>query len=71
MSVDDLKRVKVMEGAILPGDDDQRVNFVPEPDDVLVIIAGSPEASGYRSSVILSELPKVASSAVTRAVELS
>ncbi len=60
-----------MEGAILPGDEDRHVNFVPEPDDILVVFAGSPEASGYRSSVIFSELPKVASSAVTRAVQLS
>ncbi len=69
-SVADLKKVKVMKGTILTGDEDRRVNFVPEPDDILVIFAGSPEASGYRSSVILSELPKVASTAVTKAVRL-
>lgn len=69
-SVADLKRVKAMEGEPEPGDESTFVRFVPEPDDILVVNAGSPEAAGYRASVILSELPKVASAAVTRAIRL-
>jgi len=41
---------------------------VPEPDDILIVYAGSPEGTGYRCAVILSELPKVASAAVTKAI---
>jgi hypothetical protein len=46
------------------------VNLIPEPDDILLLYAGSPEASGYRCAVIHSELPKVASAAVTKEVRV-
>ena len=67
-SIADLKIVRVLEGDVEPADYQMFANFVPEPDDILVVRAGSPEATGYRCSVILSELPKVASAALTRAV---
>jgi hypothetical protein len=67
-AVADLKRVKVLDGAVVPGDQTRRVLFVPEPDDILIIYAGGPEGTGYRCAVILSELPKVASAAVTKAI---
>jgi hypothetical protein len=66
--VADLKRVKVLDGEIAPGDETRRVLFVPEPDDILIIYAGGPEGTGYRCAVILSELPKIASAAVTKAI---
>lgn len=67
-SVADLKRVQVLEGDIDPGDHESYVSLVPEPDDILVVYAGSPEAVGYRCTVILGELPKVASEAVTKPI---
>jgi hypothetical protein len=70
-SVADLKRVKVLSGAIAPDDAQHRVLFVPEPDDILIVSAGGPEGTGYRCAVILSELPKVASAAVTKAITIS
>ena len=66
----DLKRVRMIQGEIEPGDHERYVQFVPEPDDILVVYAGSPDASGYRCAVILSELPKVASSAVTKSIRV-
>jgi hypothetical protein len=69
-SVVDLKRVKVLEGEVSPGDETRRVLFVPEPDDILIVYAGGPEGTGYRCAVILSELPKVASAAVTKAIAM-
>ncbi len=69
-SVADLKRAQVIPGEILPDDATQYIPFVPTPDDILVIRAGSPEATGYRCAIILSELPKVASAAVTKAIRL-
>lgn len=69
-SVADLKRAQVIDGPLEPGDHERHVRFVPSPDDILVVYAGSPDATGYRCAVILSELPKVASAAVTRAVRL-
>jgi len=69
-SVADLKRVKVLSGAITPDDAQHRVLFVPEPDDILIVYAGGPEGTGYRCAVILSELPKVASAAVTKAITI-
>lgn len=66
----DVKRVRVLEGDVGPGDYESYVSLVPEPDDILVVYAGSPEAVGYRCSVILSELPKVASEAVTRPIRV-
>ena len=64
-SVGDLKRVQAIAGDYQEGDDDRYALLVPSPEDILLVYAGSPEASGYRSAVILSELPKVSSTAVT------
>jgi len=41
-SVADLKRVKVLDGAVVPGDEARRILFVPEPDDILIVYAGGP-----------------------------
>ena len=70
-SVADLKRVRVIDGPIGSEDYEQYVQFVPTPDDILVVYAGSPDATGYRCAVILSELPKVASEAVTKVIRSS
>ena len=67
-SVADLKRVNVISGPTEPEDEERFVLLVPSEDDILVVYAGSPEATGYRCAVILSELPKVASEAVTKAI---
>jgi len=69
-SVADLKRVKVLDGPVQPGDEQRQVRFVPEPEDILILYAGGPEGTGYRCAVILSELPKVASTAVTKAIAI-
>ena len=69
-SLADLKRVQAIKGEMQEGDEDRYVNLIPEPDDILLLYAGSPEASGYRCAVIHSELPKVASAAVTREVRV-
>jgi hypothetical protein len=69
-TVADLKRVRVLDGPLAPGDHEQFVQFVPTPDDILVVYAGAPDASGYRCAIILSELPKVASTAVTKAIHV-
>ena len=69
-SVADLKRAGVMPGTVVPDDHEQYVQLIPAPDDILVVHAGSPDATGYRCAVILSELPKVASTAVTKAIRL-
>jgi len=69
-SLADLKRVQAIKGEMQEGDEDRYVNLIPEPDDILLVYAGSPEASGYRCAVIHSELPKVASAAVTREVRV-
>ena len=64
-SVGDLKRVRAIGGDYQDGDDDRYALLVPAPEDILIVYAGSPEASGYRSAVIHSELPKISSTAVT------
>tara|TARA_B100000586_G_scaffold221243_1_gene168286 strand:- start:1099 stop:2169 length:1071 start_codon:yes stop_codon:yes gene_type:complete len=69
-SLADLKKVHAIAGQLEKGDEQKFANLVPTPDDILIVYAGSPEASGYRCSVIHSELPKVASSAVTHAITL-
>ena len=68
-SVGDLKRVQAISGEYQGGDDDKYVLLVPSPEDILIVYAGSPEASGYRSAVIHSELPKVSSTAVTTEIK--
>ena len=67
-SIADLKIVRVLDGDVEPDDYQTFAQFVPEPDDIMIVRAGAPDAVGYRCSVILSELPKVASAAVTKAV---
>ena len=67
-SIADLKRAEVIPGPIGPDDYDHYIPLIPTPDDILVIAGGAPDASGYRCAVILSELPKVASAAVTKLV---
>lgn len=69
-SVADLKRAGVIEGAVEPDDHANYVPLIPTPDDILVIAGGAPDATGYRCAIILSELPKVASAAVTKPVRL-
>ncbi len=69
-SVADLKRVKEIDGPLRPEDAEEYVPLVPTPDDILVVYAGAPDATGYRCAVILSELPKVASEAVTKPIHL-
>ena len=69
-SLADLKRVRLAPGPIEPGDEQRYVPLVPEPEDILIIYAGAPEGAGYRCAVIPSELPKVASTAVTTAIRL-
>jgi hypothetical protein len=69
-SVADLKRAGVLKGAVTPDDHAHYVQLVPTPDDILVIAGGAPDASGYRCAVILGELPKVASAAVTKPIRL-
>ena len=69
-SVADLKRAGVIPGIVSSDDHEQYVQLVPTPDDILVVYAGSPDATSYRCAVILSELPKVASTAVTKAIRL-
>lgn len=70
-SVAELKRVHVLSGEVEPQDEARYIQFVPEPDDILIIAGGSPDASGYRCAVILSELPKVASAAVTKPIRMA
>lgn len=69
-SMADLKRVRLAPGPLEPGDEQRYVPLVPEPEDILIVYAGAPEGAGYRCAVIPSELPKVASTAVTTAIRL-
>ena len=69
-SVADLKRAQLLRGDIAPGDYERHVLLVPEPEDILIVSAGTPDATGYRCAVMLSELPKVASAAVTKAIQI-
>ena len=55
-------------GDIEKGDEEKYVPLVPSPEDILIVYAGAPQAAGYRAAVIHSELPKVASSAVTKEI---
>ena len=67
-SLADLKKVHAIEGALEEGDEKKYVPLVPSPEDILIVYAGAPQAAGYRAAVIHSELPKIASSAVTREI---
>ncbi len=67
-SVADLKNAGVLAGPNEPGDSDRFLSLVPAPEDILLVFAGGEEAN--MSSVIPSWGPKVASSAVTRPINL-
>lgn len=67
-SLYDLKKVHAIAGDIEKGDEEKYVPLVPSPEDILIVYAGAPQAAGYRAAVIHSELPKVASSAVTKEI---
>ena len=69
-SVADLKRVKVLEGNPEPGDETRPVLFIPEPEDILLVYAGAPDGANYRCAVMPSELPKIASQAMTKAIRI-
>ncbi len=66
-SVADLKRVEVIPGGVEPGDEERFVPLVPSPEDILVVSGGGQE--GPSCAVIPSWGPKVASTAVTKAVK--
>lgn len=68
-SVADLKRVKVLREPVVAGDAQRLVSLVPTPEDILVVYAGDPAGAAYRCAVIPSELPKVASTAVTKPIQ--
>ena len=65
-SLADLKRVEVVHGDLEPGDEERHIPMIPAPDDILVVSAGGPE--GPVCALIPSWGPKVASTAVTRAI---
>ena len=65
--VSDLKMAQVFPGPIEPGDEEQFVSLVPQPEDILLVFAGGEESN--MASVIPSWGPKVGSTAVTRVVK--
>ena len=65
-SIADLKRGGVLPGDPETGDEENFLQLAPEPEDILLIFAGGEESN--MASVIPSWGPKVASTAVTRAV---
>ena len=65
-SIADLKRSGHVRGARQPGDDQRHISLVPEPDDILVVFGGGEENT--MCAVMPSWGPKVASTAVTKAV---
>ncbi|MCH9018407.1 MAG: hypothetical protein IIB89_11685, partial [Chloroflexi bacterium] len=65
-SVADLKAASVIDGDPEPGDDENMVSLIPEPDDILLVFAGGEEAN--MSSVIPSWGPKIACTAVTKLI---
>ena len=68
-SVGDLKRVEVIPGGVEPGDEERFISLVSSPEDILVVFAGGQE--GSLCAVIPSWGPKVASTAVTKAIKAS
>jgi hypothetical protein len=67
-TVADLKKAQVFSRPVEPGDEEQYVPLIPEPEDILLVFAGGEEAN--MSSVIPSWGPKVSSTAVTREVNI-
>ena len=65
-TVAELKRAQVLAGDPEPGDETEMVQLIPERDDILLVFAGGEEAN--MSSVIPSWGPKVACTAVTKAI---
>ena len=65
-SVADLKEAQVLPGPTQPGDGQDFLSLIPEPDDILLVFAGGEESN--MSSAIPSWGPKVASTAVTMEV---
>tara|TARA_B100000586_G_scaffold90706_2_gene64645 strand:- start:1622 stop:2356 length:735 start_codon:yes stop_codon:yes gene_type:complete len=65
-SVADLKAAMVLGDDPEPGDAENMIPLIPEPDDILLIFAGGEESN--MSSVIPSWGPKVGSTAVTKLV---
>ena len=66
-SMADLKRAQVFSDPIQPADEEQFVDLIGQPEDILVVFAGGEEAN--MSSVIPSWGPKIGSTAVTREVK--
>ena len=62
----ELKQAQVLAGDLEPGDESAAVQLIPDPSDILLIFAGGEESN--MSSVIPSWGPKVACTAVTRAI---
>ncbi len=65
-SVADLKAAMVLSDDPEPGDAENMIPLIPEPDDILLIFAGGEESN--MSSVIPSWGPKVGSTAVTKLI---
>ena len=65
-SVADLKSVEVIKGDPEPGDDQRFIQLLTSADDILLVFGGGPE--GPVCAVIPSWGPKVASTAVTKAI---
>ena len=65
-SLGSLKEAGVLPGDPEPGDDEEFVSLLPKPEDILLLFAGGEESN--MASVIPSWGPKVASTAVTKAV---
>ncbi len=65
-TVAELKRAQVLGGDVQPGDESETVSLIPESNDIFVVFAGGEEAN--MSSVIPSWGPKVACTAVTKAI---
>ena len=65
-TVADLKNAQVLAEDVEPGDESEMVFLIPEQDDIFVVFAGGEESN--MSSVIPSWGPKIACTAVTRAI---
>jgi hypothetical protein len=67
-SVADLKKAQVLAGTVDAGNEERFMALVPEPTDILLVFAGGEESN--MSSVIPSWGPKVACTAVTKAIAI-